>query len=1188
MALKLPPNFENDIQGKDTNLIPLVVIGNNLTNPTDVGIFHSDWVHNSIHISTNIFSNTGSYYATGGWDDDYSFTTIPILLNIPSLKESIDIEKRAYRISSINIDINNFPYEGKRFSELIGDSSLINTEVRIFWWSQSTGHLFPQDKQPTASGDSRAFQIYFGTIRRYTHDDEKVRLVVEDRSQATLHKDLPTAELEFGDDVPSKYQGVKIPIVYGHVDRSPCVIGEQLESGEVKIFTDNPSSSSTIHADSNPLSIFRDDKYLEVLSDDLGNISHWGYSDGLQYTATNNIFLIATPYIQDVDNLDVKNPLGENMCAVKLIDSNYTYKLYTHLDNYSPTDLDKEYAFKAFFVNDLPEIYRTNVGGGDITTFYEYRIQLIFERLNKVDENYHQDSTEAHITYLINYDWSANAWNYEDAKYIDVRLQPEGDGTDIIIADTEGLASTTSEGVSQLPASNISYNHNIGWVNESVAEQALYSQTMRVFPSLTASSAYSNIIINEFTRIAYFLIDKFRSQDFYANVIGRLNDPSCPQVIINILDTELGVGNIEAEEIPPYDEWKYAFTVDSKINSKRLIENIASASPYIPRFNNMGEFRFDVIPPDEDSINADSLHTISEADCIDFSFSRSKIESVFSKIIFKFNWDYARGEFNDSVESDISLLGYEEDDETELYKHDYYGFKEIGEDIHAESTLEISDDRGKYIRKSDSHQTAQAFADWYLLWSCNQHLKMKIKLPLKYMNLEIGDMVKFDAILGGVKPYGIDYRNNGNVNGQAVYKNFLITSTNKTLEFVEIECVQMHHLDVDTADILFGCTNSNACNYDPNATNDDGTCDYGTNCFDGTQECDSDDCPENPNDDCPSGNYDCESVCDGDAVEDACGICGGDNSNCHDCAGEPNGDAVEDECGVCGGNNSTCAGCTDISATNYDDDADLDCSFIGYATETACCEYDHCRPFMDMVHIVSDDINFGNLTNINELVECNDKFSLDGEISHTFSKDTYTANYVDCLFSIKNEDAETITNWMVQEVKLKITSNDGFVDTIEGEVSGNIEIESSLIGGAAFQHSEVRCVYEGGAELFKLLPNNGEIEERGYVVNFVFTIKTYDHKNDDNLIEYEELVPITFNYQNCSAIGDVNVDGVWNVLDVVALANCVLADSCDDDEIVEACAADVNADGNYNVLDIVALANCVLADNCGDEGVLGG
>ena len=29
-----------------------------------------------------------------------------------------------------------------------------------------------------------------------------------------------------------------------------------------------------------------------------------------------------------------------------------------------------------------------------------------------------------------------------------------------------------------------------------------------------------------------------------------------------------------------------------------------------------------------------------------------------------------------------------------------------------------------------------------------------------------------------------------------------------------------------------------------------------------------------------------------------------------------------------------------------------------------------------------------------------------------------------------------------------------------------------------------------------------------------------------------------------------------------------------------ACAADVNADFNYNVLDIVQLANCVLAQNC--------
>ena len=63
-------------------------------------------------------------------------------------------------------------------------------------------------------------------------------------------------------------------------------------------------------------------------------------------------------------------------------------------------------------------------------------------------------------------------------------------------------------------------------------------------------------------------------------------------------------------------------------------------------------------------------------------------------------------------------------------------------------------------------------------------------------------------------------------------------------------------------------------------------------------------------------------------------------------------------------------------------------------------------------------------------------------------------------------------------------------------------------------------------------------------------------------------------------MGDLNNDGAFNVLDVVALANCVLANNCD--TLPNGCAADMNGDGGYNVLDIVALANCVLAANCAD------
>ena len=58
--------------------------------------------------------------------------------------------------------------------------------------------------------------------------------------------------------------------------------------------------------------------------------------------------------------------------------------------------------------------------------------------------------------------------------------------------------------------------------------------------------------------------------------------------------------------------------------------------------------------------------------------------------------------------------------------------------------------------------------------------------------------------------------------------------------------------------------------------------------------------------------------------------------------------------------------------------------------------------------------------------------------------------------------------------------------------------------------------------------------------------------------------------------GDMNEDGGWNVLDIVALANCVLAANCDNIGF----NGDLKNDGVWNVLDIVALANCVLATNC--------
>jgi len=64
------------------------------------------------------------------------------------------------------------------------------------------------------------------------------------------------------------------------------------------------------------------------------------------------------------------------------------------------------------------------------------------------------------------------------------------------------------------------------------------------------------------------------------------------------------------------------------------------------------------------------------------------------------------------------------------------------------------------------------------------------------------------------------------------------------------------------------------------------------------------------------------------------------------------------------------------------------------------------------------------------------------------------------------------------------------------------------------------------------------------------------------------------------ALGDLNCDGNFNVLDIVVLANCILSQNCADDYGWD-CAGDMNGDGGHNVLDVVGLASCVLAENCG-------
>jgi len=67
----------------------------------------------------------------------------------------------------------------------------------------------------------------------------------------------------------------------------------------------------------------------------------------------------------------------------------------------------------------------------------------------------------------------------------------------------------------------------------------------------------------------------------------------------------------------------------------------------------------------------------------------------------------------------------------------------------------------------------------------------------------------------------------------------------------------------------------------------------------------------------------CDGVANSGAEVDACGVCGGDGSTCAGCDGVPGSGLTVDVCGVCGGNGNSCCSssseCGDDAFCNFDD-----------------------------------------------------------------------------------------------------------------------------------------------------------------------------------------------------------------------------------------------------------------------------
>jgi len=225
-------------------------------------------------------------------------------------------------------------------------------------------------------------------------------------------------------------------------------------------------------------------------------------------------------------------------------------------------------------------------------------------------------------------------------------------------------------------------------------------------------------------------------------------------------------------------------------------------------------------------------------------------------------------------------------------------------------------------------------------------------------------------------------------------------------------------------------------------------------------------------------------------------------------------------------------GCTDPGATNYNADANVD---------DGSCEYSTISCVLGDV-FVSEAANAGDPDDYIEIV------------NGGFEKCT--------LAGFQLDDSEDLEDFTFGNVVLTQGEFWFGYENAEDSFNSGLSIEGDLVvfadsdGNMLTLNLEVSMATDDGVELSQSF----DVDGFG-----CYTMPTPGGSNAD-CVE-----------MSCS-LGDLNGDGGWNVLDIVTLSNCVLANNCA--ALEYACAGDTNQDGVYNVLDIVTLTNCILANSC--------
>jgi len=512
----------------DNEIMKIWLIVGGYTIRVHRGLFNTDIVSHLIgaivyrlgwiNISTKDFTLDNTHYN-------------PLLLSTPSIKESIDLENRKYKISNVSLKISNVEYNGERFS----DSQItLNTEVLIHWVSPSCTYL------------GECYLAYKGTVRAITHDEKTCSITLEDISQSTLHRDVPVALLGTEVSIPDKYKNKPIPMVYGEVDKSPCVvqalIGDNEEGSSFDVLADSDDSityldGNILNDNENPASlwIFEEESWLNIPQHrltnfdyyddwvDEGGVSHegLGITNDFQYEIISNTIQIKTVNRDNLPAFDMIQVIYIPELSCKRVFSAFDTDPVVVTDRENIYDNDSgTYAYGEGTIG-IEVIVVPNVG--TIITERPFIIESILSIPSK-------SSSPIKVAPMLKFSIESFENN---ANLIEAKI---GFDIDLFYQQSGGVSSNTDGNIVSFIETSIGSGIELKEHNIPFADPILILEQyedLRDIPPLKFKIGYNhdlfpnfglmqmNTNIYEVSVALIFDIEKLNSRNFYANVQGR-------------------------------------------------------------------------------------------------------------------------------------------------------------------------------------------------------------------------------------------------------------------------------------------------------------------------------------------------------------------------------------------------------------------------------------------------------------------------------------------------------------------------------------------------------------------------------------------------------------------------------------------------------------------------------------------